>query len=96
VSTVSSQALTLLNSAFLTQQADAVAARVLHEKPADAAAYALQLAFGRAATERERTALAAFVKEQAGRHAGAADAERRALADLCQMLLSANEFVYID
>jgi hypothetical protein len=95
-STVSSQALTLLNSAMLTQQADAFAGRVLREKPDDAAAHALLLAFGRPTTERERTALTAFLKEQTPRHAGAADAERRALADLCQMLLSANEFVYID
>jgi hypothetical protein len=95
-STVSSQALTLLNSAMLTQQADAFAGRVLREKPDDAAGYALQLAFGRPATERERTALTAFLKEQTTRHAGAADTERRALADLCQMLMSANEFVYID
>ncbi len=95
-STVSSQALTLLNSEFLSRQADAFAARVLREKPDDAAGYALFLAFGRKATEKERTVLTAFVKEQRVRHAGAANADRRALADLCQMLLSANEFVYID
>src|SRR5260370_38914687 len=96
VSTVSSQALTLLNSEFMTRQADAFAARVLRETPDDAVGYALLLAFGRRPTERERAMLTAFVKEQAATHAGTADAERRALADLCQMLLSANEFVYID
>jgi hypothetical protein len=99
-STVSSQALTLLNSDFLNRQAAATAARALKEKPDDAAAYALRLAFGRPATERERGLLAGFLKEQAERHAAAGaakdEAARRALADLCQMLLSANEFVYID
>jgi hypothetical protein len=95
-STVASQALILLNSEFLARQADAFAARVLREKPDDAVGYALLLAFGRQATERERAMLTVFVKEQTSRHTGTADAERRALADLCQMLQSANEFVYID
>jgi hypothetical protein len=100
VSTVASQALTLLNSDFLTRQADAFAARVLKEKPDDPAALALLLAFGRPTTEKEKARLAGFVKEQAGRYvaagAGKEQAARKATADLCQMLLSANEFVYID
>jgi hypothetical protein len=99
-STVSSQALTLLNSAFLVRQADAFAARVLKEKPTDAAGHALLLAFGRLATAAERASLAAFLDSQATRHAatpeGKTDAARRALADLCHMLLNANEFAYID
>jgi hypothetical protein len=99
-STVASQALTLLNSDFLNRQAEAFAARALKEKPDDAAAYALRLAFGRPATDRERERFQGFLKEQAERHgaagAGKDEAARRALADLCQMLLSANEFVYID
>jgi hypothetical protein len=100
VSTVSSQALTLLNSEFLSKQADVLAGRVLRENPGDAAGRAVFLAFGRSATESERTKLMAFLKVQTARHTatpeGKTDAERRALADLCQMLLSANEFVYID
>ena len=100
VSTVASQALALLNSDFLSRQADAVAARALKERPDDAATYALLLAFGRIATEKERTRLSEFVKAQTERHTTTGlskdDAARKALADLCQMLLSANEFVYID
>jgi hypothetical protein len=98
VSTVSSQALTVLNSDFVIQQAEAFAGRVLREAPADPAPYALRLAFGRAATADERTRLAAFLDGQASRRAGADQqtARRQALADLCQMLLSANEFAYVE
>jgi hypothetical protein len=94
-STVASQALTLLNSEFLVRQADVFAARVLKEKPDDAAGHALQLAFGRPATAREKTVLAAFLQTQATKHAGPEGA-LRAVADLCHMLLSANEFAYVD
>ena len=97
-STVASQALALLNSDFLVQQADALAGRVLKDKPGDAVDEALHWAYGRPATQREKTVLAGFVKEQAKRYASVdqASASRKALADLCQMLLSANEFVYVD
>jgi mono/diheme cytochrome c family protein len=98
VSTVSSQALTLLNSEFLVRQADLFAARVLQENPDDPAGAALRLAFGRPATAQERATFAAFLAAQTERHAHAlpAQARQRALADLCQVLLSANEFAYVD
>ncbi|HZY88944.1 MAG TPA: DUF1553 domain-containing protein, partial [Gemmataceae bacterium] len=93
VSTVSSQALTLLNSRFMDGQADAFAARVLRERPDAPAAHALRLTFGRPATAAEEAALGAFLARQAARHGGD---RRRSLADLCHMLLSANEFAYVD
>jgi len=98
VSTVASQALALLNSDFLMQQADALAGRVLKERPADPAGEAHYWAYGRHATQHEKTVLTEFLKEQTKRHASAdqANAARKALADLCQMLLSANEFAYVD
>jgi hypothetical protein len=94
-STVSSQALTLLNSDFMVRQAEAFADRVLRESPADPAGYAVKAAWGRPATDKERARLTAFLDAQATRYPPA-DARRRALADLCQMLLSANEFAYVD
>jgi hypothetical protein len=94
-STVASQALTLLNSDFLARQAEAFATRVLAEKPDDQAGHALLLAFGRPAQETERRKLNAFLETQAARYKGA-DARRWAVTDLCQMLLSANEFAYVD
>ena len=107
-STVSSQALTLLNSDFMVRQAEAMAERVLKEQPADAVGYAVRLAFGRPVSDRERLRLAAVLDDQAVRRGEArgggvvATADRwneprkRALADLCHMLLTANEFVYVD
>jgi hypothetical protein len=100
-STVSSQALTLLNSDTLIRVAEAFAARVSRERPADVAGYALELAFGRPATAREHTRLTAFVDAQAerylqGKSSQRSEARQRALADLCHMLLGANEFAYID
>jgi hypothetical protein len=100
-STVASQALNLLNSDFVTRQADAFAARVLRENSADPAGQAVLVAFGRPALERERTRLTAFIESQAQRHlqslAGQQpEARRRAVTDLCHMLLSANEFAYVD
>ncbi len=83
-STVSSQALTLLNSDFVSERAEALAARALREASADPAGRALLLAFGRPATARERELFAAFL------------ARRGALAYLCHMLLGANEFAYVD
>jgi hypothetical protein len=103
-STVSAQALTLLNSDSVTRQAELLAARVLRESPDDPAGHAVQIAFGRPATEKERAQLHAFLEEQAARHvrqltgqaSGRQEAGRRALADLCHMLLSTNEFAYVD
>jgi hypothetical protein len=103
-STVSSQALTVLNSDFVARQAESFAARVLSEKPTDPAGRALELAFGRRVTEKERAKLTVFLNAQATRHGqglgtGAepsVEARRRALVDLCHMLLSANEFAYMD
>jgi hypothetical protein len=94
-STVSSQALTLLNSTFLSQRAAAFADRVHKEKPGGGAAHALQLAFGRPATAAEQVTLAAFLDSQAQRYTGV-EARQQALTDLCHMLLSANEFAYVD
>jgi hypothetical protein len=107
-STVSSQALTLLNSQFLTQQAEAFAARVSREKPEAAANFALLVAFGRPPTDNERARFTAFLIVQTNRYLETPtggkpttpeqqrQAGQHALADFCQMLLSANELVYVD
>src|SRR5207244_1149246 len=59
-STVASQALTLLNSDFMTRNAAAFADRVLKEQPANPAERALLLAFGRPPTDKESTLFAAY------------------------------------
>ena len=98
VSTVASQALTLLNSDFMTTKANAFADRVLKEDAKDPAKRAILLAFGRSATDKETALFAKFLDQQTQQHAKTqpAEARRRAVADLCHMLLSANEFAYVD
>jgi hypothetical protein len=98
VSTVASQALTLLNSDFMTHSAAVFGDRVLREQAADPASRVLLLAFGRPPTENERGLFAAFLDQQTQQHSKAqpAEARRRAVTDLCHMLLSANEFAYVD
>lgn len=98
-STVASQALTLLNSDFMVRQSVTFADRVLKDDPADPAARAIFLAFARRPSDREKERFAAFLSEQIDQHAKNVpldEARRRAVADLCHMLLSANEFAYVD
>ncbi len=76
-------------------------------EPTPAVTHAFKSAFGRTPASDELTDAVRFVREQADKHLAAApagqqsveslqQAQRRALADLCHMLLSANEFVYVD
>lgn len=111
-STTPAQALALMNSSFVATQADHFARRVLRESaPAAGAASgpsagdaavdtAYRLALSRLPTPSERAATLGFLKEQTARYAAGgkpeAEAREQAVADLCQALLSANEFVYVD
>jgi hypothetical protein len=97
-STVSTQALTLLNSDFLAKQAAAFAGRILKEYSDAPAGYAVQLAFSRLATVKEQERLNAFLDAQASRYTtqDKEGAKRQALTDLCHILFSTNEFVYVD
>lgn len=97
-STVSPQALMLMNSDFPINAALSFADRLLLAAPSDAVANAVMLSFSRPATPDELSVLNNFLATQQSRYAAAGpDASRRAaLADLCHMLLSANEFVYVD
>lgn len=79
------QALNLLNSRFLVQQADLFAARVRKESRDDAAsqaATAIQLAFGRTASPDEVAAAEELLRTHG-------------LTALCRALLNANEFLFV-
>ncbi len=99
-STVSTQSLTLLNSDATVAWSFAFADRALQQAPDSPIAFAVLAAWSRDATPDELTLLNSFVAEQQARHSAsgeqAGDAHRKALADLCQMLLASNEFVYVD
>ncbi len=69
-STVSSQALTLLNSDFVAGQAATFAAQLLRDHPSDVVGQAILQAFSRPATEREKTLLSDFLTKQFTRYGG--------------------------
>lgn len=97
------QSLALLNSEFLFEQADRMASRVAAAAGEDSAAqvqFAFQLALARPPQESEQAQGLSFLADQARIHTaagvGADQAQRSALADLCHMLLSTNEFLYVE
>jgi cytochrome c553 len=90
---VPTQALALLNSPLTSEQAAALARRLLRtgpDQPEQVVERAWQLVFGRPIHPSERKRALQFLS----RHG----AERReeALAELCLALFNANEFVYLD
>ena len=104
-STVSTQALTLLNSDLMIRAADAFAERVLRDNWEAPEVRATWLAYGRAPTPDEAAILSEFLAAQEKRHAEAsetdptasvADHRKRAIADMCHMLVTSNEFLYVD
>jgi len=102
-STVSTQALTSLNSKLMIDASEAFARRLLSEDPEDVVTGAVRLAFGRSPALDELQMFDGFLESQQRRHAellgesaSPEEARRRAVADLCHMLLSANEFIYVD
>ena len=81
------QALNLLNSRFLVQQAGLFAERLQREAGDDPAAQVrrgFRLAFGREPSRRRRSAAAAELVREHG------------LAAFCRALLNANEFLYVN
>ena len=108
-STVPLQALSLLNSDLVVNAAEAFADRVLLESPQDPIGYAFMAVTGRRADAAQLQGLAEFMLRQSDIYLrGGQDeqknateqelkeASRLALVDLCHVLLSSNEFAYID
>lgn len=98
VTTTPTQALLMLNSPFMQQQAQAFATRLLKEAPTGDARIdlAFRLAFGRNATAQQQEQVRAFLVEQARRVPTNTSAQAAALTELCLVLLNANEFLYLD
>ena len=85
-STVAPQALAMMNSSFVLEQARAFAGRLSSEAPGSPGGLvdrAWRIALGRAPAEVERRAAVAFL-------------ERNSLPDLCLMVFNMNEFIYVD
>jgi hypothetical protein len=110
VSTTAVQSLALMNSSFVSSQALHFAHRVLTERPpeggeaqpvdADTVSLAYRLAFSRPPTPSERGLALDFLRGQLERYRKSGNKPKElmesAYADLCQSLLSANEFAYVD
>jgi hypothetical protein len=105
VSTVATQALMLLNSGFIHEQAAFLAERVRKEAPGDARAQirlAWRLVYAAEPTARELDQASAFLLKQtelfksAKSTPNAPAPEVQALTNFGQALLSANRFLYID
>jgi hypothetical protein len=97
---VPTQALAMMNSPFVRQQAERLAQRI---RPAPDVALptavdsAYQIAFCRLPASAERDRMVAFIEQQ--RQAAAGDASQQlatALVEFCQVLICLNEFVYVD
>jgi hypothetical protein len=101
-STVPLQALYLMNSPFVRESAAGLAHRLLTATPDAAARITLgtELAWGRTPTAPERDRALRFVHEAnealAAAGSPAKTAERAAWASFAKVLLTANEFLYID
>ncbi|MBM3995611.1 MAG: DUF1553 domain-containing protein [Planctomycetes bacterium] len=100
-STVATQSLMLLNSRFIHEQAAFLAERVRKEAGADVKAQitlAWRLAYAVEPSAKEMEFATAFVQKQTElfRGAKATNPELQAMTNLCQALLSANRFLYVD
>jgi hypothetical protein len=97
--TVPTQALAMMNSPFVRQQAEKLAQRASAKDASVAAVIdrAYQIAFARLPQEEERSRMQAFVAGQRVALGGdSAAATSKALTEFCHVLLCLNEFVYVD
>jgi hypothetical protein len=98
--TVPTQALALMNSPFIRQQAEKLAVRIRPTNEVtlpSAIDQAYQIAFARLPSDTERSRMLAFVETQATAMGGDAnESTRKALVEFCHVLLCLNEFVYVD
>jgi len=103
-SNVATQALTLWNSNWMVTAAEAFADRLNNTDNRRIGRQAIRLAYSRPATNEELLMISDFLVEQSKRHGSdskgkpvaTATARRLAIIDFCHMLLSSNEFAYID
>jgi hypothetical protein len=101
VSTVSPQALALMNNEFVLQQSGFFAERVAKEAGADRRAQAVRafkIALNRPPNAKEIEWSLSFLKSQADGYAQRKneEPEKAALRDFCHAIINLNEFVYID
>jgi mono/diheme cytochrome c family protein len=99
--TIAPQALLLMNNPLVRNCADHFARRIgsaAAKGVPEAVRAGYAIALGRGPSEQELSESVRFVQEQTAAYQkdGKADARQLALGDFCQVLLSVNEFMYID
>jgi mono/diheme cytochrome c family protein len=96
--TIAPQALLFMNSPQGRHYAEGLARRLEGEAAESAIERAYRITLSRAPTNPEKQLAVDFLERQSAayREAGHADAEHWARVDLCQTLLSMNEFIYVD
>jgi Protein of unknown function (DUF1553) len=96
--TIAPQALMFMNSPQGRSYAEAFAAQIVDAKIEQCVERGYQLAFGRSPTVEERRMAVEFIEQQIIDRSNDSSDQRRlqAVADFCQTLMSANEFVYVD
>jgi hypothetical protein len=101
VTTVAPQALSLFNGSFANRHAKHFADRLLKEAgddPGQQIERAYLLALCRPPTAAERSAMMRFLRQEDAAADGVPreEARRRAIAQLCRVILNLNEFMYAD
>ncbi len=99
LSTVPLQSLFLLNSEFARARGKTFAARLEREAGGDTTRrldLAFRLACGRPPRQEDRALCESFLGKQLAVYGRAKDADSRTWADLCQMLLASNAFLYVE
>lgn len=92
--TVAPQALAMMNDPAVRTWSANLAKRVAGEK--EPIRRAFNLALCREPSGEEAGELTAFLNEQTRAYGGAKDAKGKALEDVCQAILSLNEFLYVE
>ncbi|WP_437193796.1 DUF1553 domain-containing protein [Planctomicrobium sp. SH527] len=92
------QALFLMNDAFTHERTQAAAKRMLAERPTDRERiqFLYEAAYSRSPTPEEINDLEAFLKSYSERLAGNPDREVQSWAASLRVILSSNEFLYVD
>ncbi|MGY8641080.1 MAG: PSD1 and planctomycete cytochrome C domain-containing protein [Verrucomicrobiales bacterium] len=93
--TIAPQALIFMNNAQVVKWARALAASVSKENPDDAIRELYLRTLTREPSSAELQDSLAFIKAQSASYNEAKENQQLALADLCQVLFSLNEFVYL-
>ena len=100
VTTVPTQALALMNSPLVRQQAEKLFA-LIKQVPDTPLSFAIdrgyQIAFGRSPSDTERSRMETFIEQQRSAMGGdSPESTDKALIEFCHVLYCLNEFVYID